>query len=66
VEAWSMVIPWVGYPLAALVNRVEPTSRARYVRFETLLDPEQLPGERRGVLPGLTWRPCASTRRPIP
>lgn len=50
VEAWSMVIPWVGYPLAALVRRVEPTSRARYVRFETLLDERQLPGEGRGVL----------------
>jgi methionine sulfoxide reductase catalytic subunit len=51
VEAWSMVIPWVGWPLAALVKRAEPTSRARYVRFETLLDPQQLPGQRRAVLP---------------
>ncbi|HUK66910.1 MAG TPA: protein-methionine-sulfoxide reductase catalytic subunit MsrP [Anaeromyxobacteraceae bacterium] len=50
VEAWSMVIPWVGYPLAALVKYAEPTSRAKYVRFETLLDPAQLPGERRGIL----------------
>ncbi len=50
VEAWSMVIPWVGFPLAALLRRLEPTSRARYVAFETLLDPEQLPGQRRGVL----------------
>ena len=50
VEAWSMVIPWVGFPLAALVKRVEPTSRAKYVVFETLLDPAQLPGERRPVL----------------
>jgi len=50
VEAWSMVIPWNGWPLAELVKRVEPTSRARYVRFETLLDPAQLPGERRPVL----------------
>jgi sulfoxide reductase catalytic subunit YedY len=51
VEAWSMVIPWVGYPLAALVKRAEPTSRAKYLRFETLLDPAQLPGQRTGVLP---------------
>ena len=51
VEAWSMVIPWVGYPLAALVKRAEPTSRAKYLRFETLLDKEQLPGEKRSVLP---------------
>lgn len=44
VEAWSMVIPWVGFPLAKLLNEVEPMSSARYVRFETLLDPEQMPG----------------------
>jgi sulfoxide reductase catalytic subunit YedY len=50
VEAWSMVIPWVGFPLGDLVRRVEPTSRARYVAFQTLHDPEQLPGQRRRVL----------------
>jgi methionine sulfoxide reductase catalytic subunit len=50
VEAWSMVIPWVGFPLAELVRRVEPTSRAKYVAFETLHDPAQLPGQRRKVL----------------
>jgi sulfoxide reductase catalytic subunit YedY len=50
VEAWSMVIPWVGFPLGDLVRRVEPTSRAKYVAFQTLLDPEQLPGLRRRVL----------------
>jgi methionine sulfoxide reductase catalytic subunit len=50
VEAWSMVIPWVGFPLAELVKRVEPTSRAKYVAFQTLLDPEQLPGQKRRVL----------------
>jgi methionine sulfoxide reductase catalytic subunit len=51
VEAWSMVIPWVGFPLAELIKRVEPTSRAKYVTFTTLLDPEQLPGQRARVLP---------------
>jgi sulfoxide reductase catalytic subunit YedY len=51
VEAWSMVIPWVGFPLAELVKRVEPTSRAKFVAFRTLHDPEQLPGQRRRVLP---------------
>jgi sulfoxide reductase catalytic subunit YedY len=51
VEAWSMVVPWVGFPLASLVRRVEPTSRAKFVSFETLLDPEQLPGQKRKVLP---------------
>jgi sulfoxide reductase catalytic subunit YedY len=51
VEAWSMVIPWVGFPLADLVKRLEPTSKAKYVAFETLLDKVQLPGQRRPVLP---------------
>ena len=50
VEAWSMVIPWRGLPLADLLKRFEPTSRARYVAFETLLDPEQMPGQRRAIL----------------
>jgi sulfoxide reductase catalytic subunit YedY len=50
VEAWSMVIPWVGFPLADLVRRLEPTSRAKYVAFTTLLDTAQLPGERDHVL----------------
>jgi len=50
VEAWSMVIPWVGFPLGDLLRRVEPTSNARYVAFHTLLDPEQMPGQRRGIL----------------
>ncbi len=50
VEAWSMVIPWLGFPLGALVKRLEPTSRAKYVAFTTLLDPDQLPGQKSGVL----------------
>ncbi|MBK1709184.1 protein-methionine-sulfoxide reductase catalytic subunit MsrP [Marichromatium gracile] len=50
VEAWSMVIPWLGFPLGELLARFEPTSRARYVAFETLFDPEQMPGQRRRVL----------------
>jgi sulfoxide reductase catalytic subunit YedY len=50
VEAWSMVIPWLGFALADLVKKLEPTSRARYVRFTTLLDPEQLPGQESRVL----------------
>jgi methionine sulfoxide reductase catalytic subunit len=50
VEAWSMVIPWLGFPLAALLKRLEPTSRARYVQFTTLLDPAELPGQRSAVL----------------
>lgn len=45
VEAWSMVIPWQGFPLADLLTVVEPTSQAQYVRFETVLDPERMPGQ---------------------
>jgi sulfoxide reductase catalytic subunit YedY len=48
VEGWSMVIPWIGYPLSALLKRVEPTSQAKYVEFQTLLDPEQMPAQRKG------------------
>src|SRR5215813_7704302 len=50
VEAWSMVIPWLGFPLGDLLKRVEPTSRAKYVAFTTLLDPEQMPEQRRRLL----------------
>jgi len=45
VEAWSMVIPWIGFPLKKLLDIVEPTSDAKYVRFETLYDPEQMVGQ---------------------
>jgi sulfoxide reductase catalytic subunit YedY len=50
VEGWSMVIPWIGFPLRKLLDLVEPTSEARYVRFETLYDPNQMPGQKSGVL----------------
>ncbi len=50
VEGWSMVIPWVGFPLAKLLDKVEPTSQARYVAFQTLLDPDRMPNQRTGVL----------------
>jgi len=50
VEAWSMVIPWLGFPLKDLIARVEPTSKANYVAFTTLFDPEQMPGQNRDVL----------------
>ncbi len=50
VEAWSMVIPWRGFPLAKLLDAVEPTSEARFVRFQTLADPEQMPGLNTRVL----------------
>jgi sulfoxide reductase catalytic subunit YedY len=50
VEGWSMVIPWVGFPLSKLLDQVEPMDSAMYVAFETLLDPEHLPGQKRNVL----------------
>lgn len=46
VEGWSMVIPWLAFPLRALLDEVRPTSAARYVRFESLYDPAQLPGQK--------------------
>lgn len=46
VEAWSMVVPWIGFPLSKLLALVEPTSKAKYVAFETLYDPEQMPGQK--------------------
>ena len=50
VEGWSMVIPWVGFPLSQVLDQVEPMSSATHVAFETLLDPERLPGQKRNVL----------------
>jgi methionine sulfoxide reductase catalytic subunit len=50
VEAWSMVIPWRGFPLADMIRRFEPTSQARYVEFFTLHDPEQMPYQRTRLL----------------
>lgn len=50
VEGWSMVIPWMGFPLAELIKRMKPTSKAKYVYFETLLDPEHMPGQKTSVL----------------
>jgi methionine sulfoxide reductase catalytic subunit len=50
VERWSMVIPWVGFPLANFIKRCEPTSKAKYIEFTTLYDPKQMPGVRSPVL----------------
>ncbi len=50
VEGWSMVIPWVGYSLAALIAQVQPTGNAKFVEFATLANPKQMPGLRSGVL----------------
>jgi sulfoxide reductase catalytic subunit YedY len=50
VEAWSMVIPWYGFQLSSLLNRLEPTGNARYVMFKTVVRPEEMPGQRRPIL----------------
>jgi sulfoxide reductase catalytic subunit YedY len=50
VEAWSMVIPWIGFPLADFVKRFEPTSKAKFVEFKTLLDMRQMPGQTEPLL----------------
>lgn len=50
VEGWSMVIPWVGFPLAALLKQVQPLSSAKFVEFTSVLDPKQMPGQRAPIL----------------
>jgi methionine sulfoxide reductase catalytic subunit len=50
VEAWSMVVPWVGFPLGPLLKQLEPTSRAKYVKLTTLHAPDQMPGQKRDLL----------------
>lgn len=52
VEAWSLVVPWVGFPLSNLLERFKPTSQAKFIEFTTLFDPHQMPGQRERVL---TW-----------
>ncbi|MCP4362758.1 MAG: protein-methionine-sulfoxide reductase catalytic subunit MsrP [Chloroflexi bacterium] len=51
VEAWSMVIPWQGFPLSKILNEVEPTSEAKFVRFETIYDPDNMPGQKSPLFP---------------
>ena len=50
VETWAAIVPWVGIPLAEVIKRVEPTSKAKYVEFVTLYDPKQMPNQRSAVL----------------
>ena len=52
VEAWSMVVPWIGYSLSELIKRAKPTSKAKFIEFTTLHDPKQMPGQR---VPVLHW-----------
>ncbi len=59
-----MVIPWLGFPLGKLLEAVEPMGDAKYVRFETLYDPEQFPGQSSWLVHlALRWKGCAWTRR---
>ncbi len=51
VEAWSIVVPWIGFPLSALIKQVEPTSKAKFVAFQTLYDPKQMPASRFAGIP---------------
>ena len=57
VEGWSMVVPWIGYPLSSLIKRAEPTSQARFIEFTTLLDPKQFPGQKKRLfqVSSLDW-----------
>jgi len=50
VEGWSMVIPWIGFPLSQILNKVEPSGSAKYVAFQTLFDPKRMPNQNTGVL----------------
>lgn len=50
VEGWSMVIPWIGFPLSKLLEKVEPVGQASYVAFQTLFDPDRMPNQRTGIL----------------
>ncbi|MCG6114341.1 MAG: protein-methionine-sulfoxide reductase catalytic subunit MsrP [Mesorhizobium sp.] len=54
VEGWSMVIPWVGFPLAAILDQVEPLGSAKFVHFETVVRPEEMPGQR-GIFQSMSW-----------
>ena len=49
VEAWSMVIPWIGFPLSALISDVQPTGNAKFIQFVTLYDPKRLPGQQKSI-----------------
>ena len=67
VEAWAMVVPWNGFPLSALLKRFRPTSKAKYVEFRTLHDPERMPGQKRRVLDwptGYGWSGTTERRPP--
>jgi methionine sulfoxide reductase catalytic subunit len=55
VEGWSMVVPWIGFELSHLIKYAKPLSSAKYIRFETLYDPEQFPDQKRGAFAALHY-----------
>ncbi len=55
VEAWSMVVPWIGFPLSHIIKLAKPTSKAKYVKFTTLLDPKQFPDQAKGMLGNIPY-----------
>lgn len=55
VEGWSMVVPWVGFPLSELIKKAKPLSSAKYIRFETLYDPKQFPDQDRGIFAAIDY-----------
>jgi sulfoxide reductase catalytic subunit YedY len=63
VEAWSMVIPWVGFPLSSLIKLAEPTGNAKYVQFVTLQDPKRMPGNDSLCCNGPMSKDCVWTKR---
>ena len=60
VEGWSIVVPWIGFPLSILINRAEPEPKAKFVKFTTIYDPKQMPGQKESVLswPYVSSRAC--------
>src|SRR5204863_1116665 len=61
VEGWSIVVPWVGFSLSQLINKVDPLPKAKFVEFTTVLDPNPMPGQKTGVL---EWPYVAGLRLP--
>jgi DMSO/TMAO reductase YedYZ molybdopterin-dependent catalytic subunit len=64
VEAWSMAVPWSGFPLAALIDLARPLGSARYVRMETFSTPRRRRASASSGIRGPTWKACRSPRRP--
>ena len=66
VEGWSMVIPWAGFSLSKLLDQVEPLSDAKFVAFETLVDPKRMTNQSAACCPGRMLKACGWTKQCIP